>query len=220
MKRWKKVLLIILAVLVLLVGGLCVWQWNNLTAAYTFLTQDSQTIAANLENKREAHRAAIGEEVPLTVAPPSTAQSAAILQGSSSPEAVKEALGITEQLAKTGGEATRDELVNSCVAELYAVQVDVMARLAEMKQETVDQWLALSDAERTDTRKKELGLAGLEQCYGLEGETDDLVREILSRYRAKLKAIGADDGILDTLWSYYSDEKADEKAYYLDKYAR
>lgn len=220
MKRWKKILLGAFAVLLLAVVAVGVWQRNNLQAVYTFMTQDSQTIAEGLERRREEHRQAIQEQVPITVAPPSTRQSDAILSGQTTPEQVKEELGITAQLDKAGSEQTVEDLINSCVAELYGCKVDIMAELGAMKKAAVDQWNALSDAERTDARLREIGMAGLEDCYDLEVRVDNQVQEILAGYRTRLERTGADTGILDTLWEYYCDEKASEKAYYLDKYMR
>ena len=151
---------------------------------------------------------------------PTTEQSDAILSGQMTPEQVKDELGITEQLNKTetGEDRPAEELLRSCVAELYACKVDIMARLAVLKQETLDIWLSLSDEERTSTKMKELGFAGLDKCYQLEAVVDGQVREILARYRELLRDTDADLSILDDLWDYYVDEKAAEKAYYLDKY--
>ena len=228
MRRWKKILLGVLVALVLLIGALCLWQWNNIQAVYTFLTLDSAEIAQNLEQQREEHHQAIQEKVELTIAPPSTEQSNAILSGQATPEEVKEALGITEQLKKTeeaepGNTApayTEQELVNSCVAELYACKIDIMEVLAELKKEAVNEWNALPEEKRTKTAMQEIGLAGLEKCYDLEVEVDAQVEEILERYRTRLDAVGGDTAILKELWNYYEDEKAVEKAYYMDKYLK
>lgn len=226
MKRWKKILLGVLAALVLLIGGVCVWQWNNIQAIYTFLTMDSAQIAQNLEQKRAEHHQTIQEKVELTITPPSTGQSDAILAGQITPDEVKEALGITEQLKKTEESApgtaskpyTEQELVNSCVAELYACKIDIMEVLAKLKQAAVNEWNSLPDEKRTKAALQEIGLAGLEKCYALEVEVDAQVEEILTRYRARLKAIEGDTAILKDLWNYYEEEKAAEKAYYMDKY--
>lgn len=220
MKRWKKILLGIVAVLLLAVLAVGSWQRNNVQAVYTFLTQDSEKIAENLEQQRQEHQQAIQEKAPITVAPPSTQQSDAILSGSVTAEQVKEELGITAQLEKVGNEETEEELINSCVAELYACKVDIMTELAAMKKEALAQWNGLTDEERTDAKLREIGLAGLEDCYDLEVVVDAQVQEILARYRTRLTELGADTDILNTLWNYYCEEKASEKAYYLDKYMR
>ena len=231
MKRWKKILLAVLAALILLLGGLCLWQWNNIQALYAFLTKDSAQIAQDLEQKREEHHQAIAGIVgDLTVSAPTTEQSDAILSGAVSPEQVKEELGITAQLEKTeparepqeGEEeppaATAQELLRSCVAELYACKVDILGTLAQLKQEALAEWFALPAEEQTDTRLKEIGLAGLRKCYALEVEVDRQVDGILDRYRVQLEAIGGDTSVLKELRAYYEDEKTAEKAYYMDKY--
>ena len=260
MKRWKKILLGVLAALVLIIGGLCVCQWNNIQALYTFLTMDSEQIAQNLEEKRAEHHQAIQAATgAVTVTPPSTADTDAVLNGTATPEEVKQALGITEQLKLTeepagpgappagqhptagGSEAaegtgssagesgasaneqpvqdyTDQDLINSCVAELYGCKIDIMAVLGDLKQEAVAEWNALPAEERTSTKKKEIGFAGLDACYELESDVDDQVREILGRYRDRMSARGGDLAIFDQLWDYYQDEKAAEKSYYLDKY--
>lgn len=229
MKRWKKILLAVLAALALLLGGLCVWQWNNIQALYAFLTMDSEEIAGNLELKREEHHQAIRETVgELTVNAPTTAQSDAILSGRVTSEEVKQELGITEQLARTEAEEqdptvqgpTEGDLINSCIAELYGCKIDVIAVLGGMKEAALAEWNGLPEEQRTEARLKEIGFEGLNRCYELEAVVDDQVREILGRYREKLRRIDGDPGILDTLWDYYEDEKAAEKAYYLDKYVR
>jgi len=111
-----------------------------------------------------------------------------------------------------------DELVNQCVAELYACEVDLMARLGEMKQAAIDQWVALKPEERTTAKKQEIGFAGLEECYKLEAVVDKEVLAILDRYRPEVLELAGNDSVLTDLWRYYCDKKADQKAYYLDKY--
>lgn len=221
MKRWKKILLVLLAALLLASGILCFRNRKNLAAVYTFVTTDSDTIGKNVERRREAHRRAIQEVAPsISVSQPNTQQNDALLSGETTPEEVKKELGISAQLETAGSEKTEEELVSNCVAELYACKVDLMAQLAEMKQAAVDQWVALPEEQRTETMKKEIGLAGLEDCYDLEVVIDAQVKEILERYRAALEKIGGSTAILDDLWDYYEDEKVDEKAYYMDKYLR
>lgn len=217
---WKKILLWLLILLLIAMAALAFWQRQNIRAVYTFVTQDSETIAGNLEQKRSEHQSKLEEKVPLTVLPPSTEQSNAILSGAATSESVKEELGIANQLAKLGNEETAEELINSCVAELYACKVDIMAELALLKQEAVDQWNALPEEKRTDNALREIGLRGLEQCYDLEVTVDAQVEEILSCYKIKLVEMGADTAILADLWSYYEDEKVAEKTYYMDRYLK
>lgn len=125
---------------------------------------------------------------------------------------------IPDETTATAPTRTAQEIINDCTAELYACKVDVMATLGKMKKEALDIWRAIPKEQRTKEKRAELGFQWLDKCYEYEVEVDSKVRAILDKYRAELKAIGADDSVLDTLWVYYCEEKNVEKAYYLNKY--
>lgn len=261
MKRWKKVSISIVLVLAAVIAALAIWQRENLKAVYTFLTNDSETISNNLEDKRQELQKQLEEDFNVTIVAPDIDQSNDLLDGKVTPEEVKGALGITQALEdaekkettalkqETASEEQKpeeeqttveapvqepqpeipektepdrqtqiDSLVNQCVAELYACEVDLMAHLGVMKQAAIAEWRALEKAERTYEKKLEIGMAGLEKCYDLEVEIDEQVEEILNRYRGPLEELQADMTVLDNLWVYYCNKKADQKAYYLDKY--
>ena len=248
MKRWKKIVLGIVIALAIGIGGICIWQWNNIQTLFMALSQDPQEIANNVEDKRQEHQDAIEERVPVTIKPPTTEQSDQLLDQQATPDEIKDALGITDLLNKDKQhqqqqqeqppsqdgasqppdlsepppskppDPTEADLVNLCLAEMYACKIDLMGVLAQMKREAVAEWNSLPDSEHTQTRKMEIGLSGLAKCYELEGKVNDQVREILTRYRGRLSAVNGDLSIIDDLWQYYEEEKAAEKAYYLDKY--
>lgn len=231
MKRWKKVVLIVLAVLVVVTGALALWQQENLKAAYLALTKDRETLAQNVQDKADEHQKVL-EDSGITVKPPSVQQNEDLLDGKVSVDDVKEALGITTPPPQGEGPAqpsdnpdpeptaSAEELLNQCVAELYACQIELMARLGEMKQAAIAQWNALPERERTAMKKQEIGMAGLRECYVLEAETDTTVKDILARYRTQLEQIGADTSVLNQLWTYYCEEKEAQKAFYLNKYLK
>lgn len=229
MKRWKKILLTVLAVLVVAIGALAVWQRNNLKAVHAALTTDRETLAQNMQEKTDQHQKVL-EDSGVTVTPPSVQQNEDLIDGKVSADEVKDALGIAAPSAPDEKPTpssddlpavptlSAEELLNSCVAELYACQIDLMAQLGEMKQAAIDQWTALPEEERTDLKKQEIGMEGLRQCYDLEAGTDAAVKDILAGYQAQFEQIGADTSQLDELWVYYCEEKEAQKAFYLNKY--
>lgn len=229
MKRWKKVLLTVVVVLAAAVAALAIWQRDNLKAVHTALTTDREILAQDMQEKADKHQKVL-EDSGVTVIPPSVQQNEDLIDGKVSADEVKDALGIAVSptpnqepvpsgvLPSAAPVLSAEELLNSCVAELYACQIDLMAQLGEMKQAAIDQWTALAEEERTDLKKQEIGMAGLRQCYDLEAGTDAAVKDILAQYRAQLEQIGADTGQLDELWVYYCEEKEAQKAFYLNKY--
>jgi len=251
MRPWKKISLAVLAVL--LIGGavLAVWQQENLKALYTFLTNDSQSVVQDLENKNQQQQDALNKDYNVNVQAPSIEQSDGLLDGKLDPEEVKESLGITQpnepkpeqkpaevekeeiqpqepdedqsvqQPDTDEGEKRQekiDALVNQCVAELYACEVDLMAQLGAMKKAALEEWKALPEEERTQDKKLEIGFVGLEKCYDLEVVIDEKVEGILENYRGQLEKLGGDTSVIGDLWNYYCEKKVSEKAYYMEKY--
>lgn len=248
MKRWKKVLLTVLLVLLAATVGFLVWQRENVAALYTALTTDQEKILQNMEQSKQELEESL-TSYNITVFAPTKEQNEALLNGAVSADEIKTALGLgdtdsqevilPDQVSTTepaqsaipsaspkpGGQSqadtTQDQanaLVEKCMAELYACQVDLMAQLGIMKQEALSQWNSLEAEQRTTKKLQEIGLDGLMKCYDLEVVTDQEVKGILATYRTKLEQIGADATVLDSLWKYYSNEKAAQKAYYINKY--
>ena len=248
MKRWKKVLLIVLLALLAVIAGILIWQRDNIKALYIALTTDQETILKNMEQSKQELEDSL-TDYDITVFAPTKEQNEALLNGTASADEIKTALGIDDtddqdamssgveptekpdqspapsESMKPGGQSQTDStqkqanaLVEKCVAELYACQVDLMAQLGSMKQEALSQWNSLDAEQRTTQKLQEIGLNGLMKCYDLEVVTDQEVKAILATYRTKLEAIGADTAVLDSLWKYYSNEKAAQKAYYINKY--
>ena len=235
MKRGEKIVIGILTAILLGVIALSIWQWENLKALYIALTREPEAIAATMQEVREEHQQSLQEEKGVTVAQPSVEQSESLLNGTATAEEVKEVLGLTEQLRSGSADAEEsgasasepvqeesdfDEtaVLNRCVAEMYAYKVDLMAQLGQLRQETYLMWNNLPAKERTPARKQEVIMDGLYICYDLEAEADAKVKQILDSYRQIFQRAGVNTGDLDELWNYYCEEKAAEKAYYMDKY--
>ena len=246
MKIFLKIVGIILLVIALLITGVVIWQWENVRAVYMFVTSDAETISANIEEKRieQEETLAVYE---VTVQAPTAVQSNDLLDGKVTPEQVKQDLGITQELEKAESPAEEapkqppaddvpkpqekpkddaasvqkqvQELINRCVAELYACEVDLMAVLGGMKKKAIAEWNSLDRSTRTSADLRAIGMRGLNECYDMEVGVDKQVKAILDKYRAEMKALKADASILDTLWRQYCDKKANQKAYYLNKYA-
>ncbi len=244
MKKWIKVLIGIVLVLVIIIAGLAIWQWGNIKAMYTAATQDAQTISEQIEQAAQVQQSSL-EEYGITLKALDTGQTEALLDGTASAEQVKEELGISQEVieqakAETSqttskkntekpkkkskaeleaeNKAKISDLINKCTAELYACEVDLMAQLGVMKKEALAPWLAVPEEDRRKEVLIQIGFRGLERCYDLEVKADKQVKEILARYRTSLQELGADTGILDEMWKFYCQKKANQKAYYLNKY--
>ena len=110
-------------------------------------------------------------------------------------------------------------LVEDCIRSLCDLQVDMLAQLGSYRQDALNEWNALSKEERTESRKMQIALEGLDRCEALEKESDAKVHALLDACRGELTALGASTDVLDELWDSYSAEKQSTKTYFLSQYA-
>lgn len=248
MKCVKKLLFIILILVVAVVVALCVWQWDNIKSLYTATVKDSESIVQDMQQRQQEIENTLSEHHVTISTPTVeqnesllngtlTAEEVKdalglteVIEGidSSNSSDIESQQGTSQTVSQNSQEQDQDspsyqklqseQLVNQCVAELYACQVDLMAQLGAMKQQAVAQYNSLPSEQQTRAKLQEIGLNGLSQCYDMEVEADRTVKSILSRYREKLEALNADTTILDTMWKYYCDQKSSQKSYYLNKY--
>ena len=61
MKKWKKLITAVLVIALMALTGLAVWQKDNLKALYVLLTNDSQSISQNMEEKQQAQQEKLEE---------------------------------------------------------------------------------------------------------------------------------------------------------------
>ena len=220
MKRGKKLLCLLLALLLLGLGALAWWQRDNLKALYQAKTTDAETILQESAAQLETHQKEL-EQYNVVIKAPTQEEKDELLSGENvktpeQKETMPEEIPAEQQPAVE--QPTAQSILDRCVQELYDCEIDLMARLGTMKQTALDEWRALPASQRTKTKKLEIGRRGLSACYDLEVEIDAQVKGILAKYRAELESIDADTAPLDTLWKYYCEEKASTKAYYLNKY--
>ena len=241
MKKSKYILAAVPAVVLLTLAGLAVCRKDHLKPLYNLPTNDSQSISQGIEEKPQAQTEKSEQDFNIAVQAPTADQNSDLLDGKTTPEEVKEALGLTQlpEAATTQegtspanpaeqppipesppltAEAQAEKLVNQCVAELYAYEVDLMAEMGEMKKTALLDWNSRSPSERTKSATIEFGFMWLTEVYKVEARADRNVTDILDRYRAQLEELQVDTSVLDDMWKYYCDKKSNTKAYYLNKY--
>ncbi len=238
MKLWVKIMLGIVATVIVAIGALVIWQWDNIKALYVASTSSSQEVKQLVDDVSRKQDKVLKEGYGVTIPAINSTQSDEIFKGTVSAETAKEQIGIqpqekapsqseTKADKKTGEKKptapkpkklTAQEITNLCVSELYACEIDLMARLGKLFRETEARWEALPPGGRNGESKAEFAMEGLNKCYALEVETDTNVKSILDKYRKKLAEIKADDSVMNELWKLYCEKKASQKAYYLNEY--
>ena len=87
MKRWKKVLLIVLLALLAVIAGIFIWQRDNIKAHYIALTTDQETILKNMEQSKQELEDSL-TDYDITVFAPTKEQNEALLNGTASADEI------------------------------------------------------------------------------------------------------------------------------------
>ena len=200
MKKWVKVLLIVLAALILLTGAFTIWQRENLKALLLGMTkseEELQTLVtetrSELADKLELDLAFIELEAKRLVRKPENEQ--------------------TPQ-AEDDGKA-----VERILAKLYALESEFLGRIAGVEASTRSAYLALPPEQRAEKRMSLVSDA-IGRVFSMENECDGKVNALIAELREALKKENKDPSIAEEVYRSYVSEKGLKKAEYLQKYKK
>ncbi len=113
-----------------------------------------------------------------------------------------------------------DQLVANAVNKLYVLQGQYTSQLAGLVSRAQsyyrEQWTANGPAAaKSNTMSKFSG-----EVASMEGTCDAKVEAVLGELTSQLKAIGADTSVVGTLRAAYNNEKASQRAAYVNKYMK
>ena len=81
MKKWVKVLICVLAILLVTVSALAIWQRNNISAVFKMLTSDKEQIAQEMNENKEQLEKELQEKYPSVIDDITAEQEEKILRG-------------------------------------------------------------------------------------------------------------------------------------------
>ncbi len=102
-------------------------------------------------------------------------------------------------------------IISDYAVKLYTLKAKYLGEIGNL----IDQ--AKADI-KNGASAKDLMSTYLSKATSLENEADSKVDELLSELRSKLKAMGADTSVVDTMRSSYESEKTLKKSYYISLY--
>ncbi len=244
MKSRKKKVLCVLLVLALVLGGLCVWQRNNLRALGLRLRLTQEELSDQL-NEQQNKTAEITQNAgvnvrPLTEEEREKLRDNAVTRDELIDRLVGEAIAPTEPPAPTeptepaetttpdestptpdaphtpgvDEQALRAQLAKY-IAEIYVMEAEYTDWLADANQSAIDDFNALPAAEQTSASKYRIGMQYLSLALEKEKECDARMSEVEGNIRSVLTQLGESTALVDEIQRVYEEEKATKKAYYL-----
>lgn len=230
MKRKKRTALWIVLVLVLAIGGVCVWQRNNIHALLLSRTMTQDELSDQMSRQQEKTEQA-AQDAGVSVRPMTQEEKDRLRSGEESRDELIERLA-GEQEEKTPEQeqpeqtqnaqeaqpdpqaALREEL-NKCVAEVYVMEAEYTAWLEQANQSAIDEFGDLPEAEQTSSAKYNIGMKYLSEALNKEKECDAQMQDVETRIRNLLTQLGESTSLADEIHATYTEKKATLKAYYL-----
>lgn len=231
MKKTTKVILIALLVLILGVGAVCLWQWDNLMAVKTSLSHSKEDLEAMMTTTYQAIEEATKEMDGVTVRDMTDEERAALRTGDLSREELIQRMTERRAVLLADGEQVAAEvsseendteqedpdqkLLSEYLAEIYLMKDEYTAWLEAKYNEAIDAYNALPEAERTAEAKYSIGMRCMKEALAKEDECDAAMAQMEQKISAQLEKIGRDNTLVKEIQKAYEQEKELKKAYYL-----
>ncbi|MBR5614865.1 MAG: hypothetical protein IKW64_06185 [Clostridia bacterium] len=226
MKRGKRIFLVILLVFAVIVGALCAWQWNNVTAIFKTFSTTQEQLTEEINQNKQVLEAELREKHPTIISDFSAEDEEKIIKGELSVEQAIENLNKKYQETKkdiklsNASESSAknkeiDDFIGDKVIELYSLKAYYLGSLGQMEAKVKAEYLALPKEKRTLLGKQELVSKHMGTALGLMNQCDAKVSELLAELESGLKKLGGDTSITKTIKDAYENEKALKKAQYL-----
>lgn len=243
MKRAIKIICGIVLTLVILLGGLAVWQWDNIEAGLRFLQFSKEELEQQITDNDQTIRDAMSKAEDVVVRELTEEEKQALRDGTVSKEELAEQLVQVEKPApkpesapeskpddqKSEQEKAEEERkrleeekklayqqrLSELIAEVYVLREEYLIALDNMRAEAIADYKAIPGSGRTKTAITNLVSDYLARATNLEKECDKKMDAIVSEMTKLIKDNDGDMSTVDTVIRTYAEEKKLKKAWYM-----
>lgn len=212
--------------LILVLGAtlVCIWQRNNIKALWLMVTADEQSLVERQEKQESSRQEILDKyeigdvsdyelpeqdgELDIQTFLESTDQTGTetVTSGAvGTPEAVGPETN-TESKAENG------QVIQQCVAALYALESQYVNKLNGIIEETKSEYRALPKEEQTKSNKLALVQSKMDVLLAAESQCDGEVEMLLQRIQRELDSQGSKSGLVSEIRQAYEERKATWKA--------
>lgn len=227
MKKWVKVLLIVLAVIFVAVALLAIWQWKNIKSIYVGINESAEEIT----RQRNENQRKLAEEVDKyldgSIRNLTPEEKTKIESGEVNAEEVYKQVFEEKyneiQVEKTENNRTsptKDEIVSKYMAQLYSLQSEYTAKAETTISQGAHYYESLKKVKDKTTARADTITHFTPIVRGIEAECDKKVNAIIANLKKELVAIGAETDIVRTIENAYAAEKQLKLSYYANKYLK
>ena len=236
MKKWQKITFVAIGMVLLGLGGVALWQRENLQAVYEAMYYNPEELGSQIQStKQEVERVLEKYELE-SIRRLTPEEEEQVKKGELSLEDAVECRMSTrneEAGPKEEGVESRDtpeakpettpqtvskkesDLVKASTVKMYELQAKYLGLLGELEARGMQALRAIPSDQRTVKKMMSVGMPFMQKGLALESQCDGEVENILHHLKEELVALGADYDIVETMRQAYYTEKRLKKAYYL-----
>lgn len=235
MKRAMKVICGSVLTLVILMGGLAIWQWDNIEAGLHFLQFSKEELEQQITDNDQAIRDAMNKAEDVVVRDLTEEEKQALRDGTVSKEELAGQLVQVQKPApqpddqKSEEEKAEEEQkrleeekklayqqkLSELIAEVYVLREEYLIALDNMRSEAIADYKAIPSSGRTKAVITNLVSAYLARATNMEKECDKKMDAIVSEMAKLIKDNDGDMTTVDTVIKTYAEEKKLKKAWYM-----
>ena len=232
----------ILGIIILIIGGIGIWQKDNIKLLYTAKKYSTEQIQIGMEQAQEEINRVIGqyniepirelteEELDQLVAGEVTIEEIAerlvqtsvpVTHMTTVGEATLAGVGDTpdslpeESNATVEVETGEKEIISLYTAKMYALQAKYTAQLGGLESQGWGLISVYKSGAQTAQELMPQGMALVNQALGLESQCDKEVESLLKTLTSELKKIEGDNSVVSAMRSAYQAQKAAKINYYM-----
>ncbi len=236
MKKWVKILLIVLIFILIAAAAFSFWQWKNIQSIFVGINETSEEITKRRNENQEELVSDINSYIDSEIREMTDEEKEKIESGEIKAEDVflqifeemqkttnnKKEENAKDSSGKTVEKPTKDEIVLKYMTKLYALQSNYTAKAEVTIAEGKSYYLNLRRNKKEDpaTARANTIKHFTPIVRGVEKACNAEVEELVAGLTKELSAIGENTDIVGTIRAAYEKEKQLKLSYYANKYLK
>lgn len=237
MKKALKIIAIIFLILIIIVGSLVIWQWDNVKSVYIGIKESHEQI----ENRRMKNQTALVDDINKFLDEPvrklteeekkqiedgSTALSEIYAKIFEEKEALTKSLkdeknsDFAKKSDSAADKKTKDEIISKYMAQIYSLQSEFNARAEATIKQGARYYESMKAHPQDPIARAKTITHFTPIVRGLEAECDSRFEKIVARLQKELEVAKVDIDIAGTIRETYKNEKQLKLSYYSNKYLK
>jgi len=240
LKKIIKVVLKILCVVVILLGVVVYWQYDNISSLINGIKYSSEDLASQLDTNRNDLKTKVDEYTSKHINDLSAEDEKKLLNGEITIEEISKKYGLpldimtddisqennetpskddqNEEITNVDNKKAIDDAISTGVSKMYALKAKYVSKLGEIERNVHEEYTNLPKEKQNESSKKNILMKNLNSVAQMEEKCDNEVASTLSILETELNKLNGDTEIVDILKEAYKNEKEIKKSYYLSLY--